>query len=122
MQTDEFLPDKAFFYIILNGDFKVSGLNFNKKAKKTPQEKILEAQLEAEALAIKQAQGIDISEIQSVRKQKKLLVSGDYFGEVSFLYKCRRTATIKAKLYATLGVIDHVLFPQIIRDYPDFKS
>ncbi len=37
------------------------------------------------------------------------------------MYRCRRTATIKAKLYATLGVIDHVLFPRIIRDYPDFK-
>ncbi len=43
MQTDEFITDKAFFYIILNGDFKVSGLNFNKKAKKTKQEKLMEA-------------------------------------------------------------------------------
>jgi len=51
-----------------------------------------------------------------------MLVSGDYFGEVSFLYKCRRTTTIKAKLYATLGRIDHTLFENILRDYPDFKS
>ena len=51
-----------------------------------------------------------------------MLVSGDYFGEVSFLYKCRRTSTIKAKLYATLGRIYHMLFEKVLRYYPDFKS
>ena len=44
-QWDE---SKAFFYIILNGDFKVSGLKFNKR-KKTGQEKAIEVEMEAKA-------------------------------------------------------------------------
>ena len=39
---------KAFFYIILNGDFKVSGLKFNKR-KKSGQEKAIEAEMQAKA-------------------------------------------------------------------------
>lgn len=49
-------------------------------------------------------------------------MSGDYFGEVAFLYNCRRTSTIKAKLYATLGYINHEVMTELLRDYPDFKN
>ena len=37
------------------------------------------------------------------------------------MFKCRRTSTIKAKLYATLGCVDHENFNSILRDFPDFK-
>ena len=52
----------------------------------------------------------------------KKLVSGDYFGEVAFLYDCRRTSTIKAKLYASIGIIDHVIMNEMLRDFPDFRN
>ena len=51
------------------------------------------------------ANNVNPDEDRSHLKTKKL-ESGDYFGEISFLYNCRRSATIKAKLYATLGCID----------------
>ena len=53
---------------------------------------------------------------------KKMIGPGDYFGEVSFLIGCRRTATIKAKLYATLGAVDHKNFTQLLQDYPIFRN
>ena len=31
---DEYIPERAIFYIILNGNFKVSSLRFNKRKKK----------------------------------------------------------------------------------------
>lgn len=37
------------------------------------------------------------------------------------MYNCKRTSTIKAKLYATLGGIDHVVMNELLRDFPDFK-
>ena len=56
------------------------------------------------------------------RSMAKKLISGDYFGEVSFIFNCRRTSTIKAKLYATLGCIDHLTMLDLLRDFSEFKS
>ena len=41
---------------------------------------------------------------------------------MSFLYNCKRTSTIKAKLYATLGCINHTVMNDMLRDFPDFKN
>ena len=38
------------------------------------------------------------------------------------MYNCRRTSTIKAKLYATLGQIDHNTMTELLRDFPDFRN
>ena len=50
------------------------------------------------------------------------MTNGEYFGEVSFMYKCRRTSTIKAKLYSTLGCIDHTQMTSLLHEYPLFKQ
>ena len=34
MYNDEYLPDRALFYIILNGNFKVSSMKFSKRKDK----------------------------------------------------------------------------------------
>ena len=52
----------------------------------------------------------------------KKLTSGDYFGEVAFIFKCKRTSTIKSKLYATLGCIYHPAMIELLRDCPSFKQ
>jgi len=41
---------------------------------------------------------------------------------VPFLYKCRRSATIKAVQYATLGKINHKIMNQLLFEFPNFKS
>ena len=103
----EWYEDKAKFYIILNGNFKVSSQRFNKRKK--------EHYSAIDDLFKK-------DEKDPHKASQKKLVSGDYFGEVSFLYKCRRTATVKAKLYATLGCIGHENMNEILRDYPNFRN
>lgn len=110
-KTNQFIDSKAFFYIILNGSFKVSNIRFNKTAK--PKNK----SQDGASLRVSQNTYNDLSKPQS-----KKLVSGDYFGEVSFLYRCRRTSTVKAKLYATVGKINHVIMTEMLRDFVDFKQ
>lgn len=47
---------------------------------------------------------------------------GDYFGEVAFLYRCRRTSTVTSKLYSTLGCVDADTITGLIRDFPELKD
>lgn len=109
-EDDEYIPDVAKFYLVLNGEFQVKCLKFNKEKKKKHdlygKKKILD---------------------EEKQRNKKLdfsnfLGPGDYFGEVSFLFGCRRTATIKAKQYATLGAVDHRIFTEILDEYPIFRN
>jgi len=64
----------------------------------------------------------ELVKLVSQKRKKKILMDGDYFGEVSFLYNCRRTATIKAKQYGTLGQINHDVMNELLREFPDFKK
>ena len=86
----------------MNGDFKVSTLKFNKNKHKK-------------------------KEVKDGKKEKnssfkKMLRPGDYFGEVSFLFDCARTATIKAKLYATVGALNHEIMNNLLNEYPTFRT
>lgn len=42
-----------------------------------------------------------------IKKRTKGLKSGDMFGEVSILYGCRRTATVKAKQYCECAYLSN---------------
>jgi len=104
IMDDEGKYDKhrAKFYLILNGDFKVSTPKFNKSKHK---KKELGAKKDAKPDSF-----------------KKILRPGDYFGEVSFLFDCRRTSTIKAKLYATIGALGHESIKSLLQEYPVFRQ
>ena len=90
-EKDDFIF-QAFFYIIMNGSFKVTSGQFNKNKRMNAEQK----------LAIKNL------------KFSKTLKSGDYFGETAVLYKCLRTATVKSKLYATIGKITARKFLELL--------
>ncbi len=51
----------------------------------------------------------------------KILERGAYFGEISFIFNCRRTSTVKSKLYSTLGVVDHNEMENLITEFPLFN-
>ena len=102
----QYYPDKAQFYIILNGNFKVVSLKFNERKKNK---------------AYNASDDLLRGSAEPIRSASKKLESGDYFGEVAFILNCKRTSTIKAKLYATLGCIDHITMLDMLRDFPDFK-
>ena len=51
-----------------------------------------------------------------------MLGPGDYFGEVAFLFDCNRTSTIKAKLYSSLGALNHDKINHLMNEFPLFKT
>ena len=52
---------------------------------------------------------------------KRGLRSGDFFGEVSIIFGCRRTATVKAKQYCECAYIENKEFMQIMATHLNFK-
>jgi len=101
--SGQYDPEKAFFYIILNGDFKVKSLRFIQKHH-------YEKQLIKSRTAMRKTNS----------KQKKILCRGDFFGELAFLYNVRRSATVKSLVYSSLGCIDHETMSKMLSEYPLF--
>lgn len=61
-----------------------------------------------------------------VRDEKKFeyqvafLKEGDHFGEISMIYKCKRTATVISRNYNTLAKLDEESFKSLISEYPEY--
>lgn len=49
---------------------------------------------------------------------KKSLLPGDYFGEISLIYQCKRTAQVVSQKYSTLAKLTNSKFKVIITEYP----
>ena len=45
---------------------------------------------------------------------------GDIFGEVSLLFGCKRTATVKAKMYSQCAKLNHSDFGNLTSNYKWF--
>jgi len=56
------------------------------------------------------------------KKLSKPLRSGDMFGEVSLLFGCRRTATVKAKQYCECAYLTNSDFNHMISAHPVLKA
>lgn len=50
---------------------------------------------------------------------RKIIRSGEYFGEISLIYKCRRTCTVVSRKYSTLAKLNHEKFRDITAEFPD---
>ncbi len=50
------------------------------------------------------------------------LTSGHFFGEIALLLSTRRTATVKAKVYCDLYMLDKETFDSILERYPAFAE
>ena len=48
--------------------------------------------------------------------------SGDFFGEVSIIFGCKRTATVKAKQYCECSYIQSDDFLQLLANFPIVKK
>ena len=111
----DWIEEKAFFYVIFNGSFQVNTLKF---AQRTSQEMKQMAKISGRwEPHMVQPPGAQPKK----RKELAKLERGDYFGEVSFIYDCRRTCSVKSTLYATLGCINATTMSELLRDYPEFK-
>ena len=58
----------------------------------------------------------------AISKFNKTLNSGDYFGEAAIIYKCSRTATVKSKLYSTVGKLSANAFSDILNQVSLFEK
>jgi len=47
---------------------------------------------------------------------------GNYFGEIAYLVKTRRSATIKTKNYSTIGKVSEEHFNELLHVFPDIKK
>lgn len=45
---------------------------------------------------------------------------GDYFGEISLIYDCKRSATVISDKYTTVGVLTKENFKKVITSFPEF--
>jgi CRP-like cAMP-binding protein len=50
------------------------------------------------------------------------LGEGNFFGEISLLTSAPRTATVRAKAYCDLFVLDKSEFTRVLRDRPQFRQ
>ena len=74
--------EHAFFYIIINGDFKVKNLKFIQKHKKDKKRSK-----------------------NSLHNCNKVLQKGEFFGELAFILNTRRSSTVKALYYSSLACV-----------------
>ena len=107
-ETDEFDDEKANVYFIMTGNYKVQSLMFNMQRKRT----VMEGPAENPGIVDRSKQKI----------KTKGLRSGDMFGEVSIIFGCRRTATVKAKQYCESAFLTHKDFNHIIANHTVLKN
>ena len=50
----------------------------------------------------------------------RFLVPGDHFGELSVIFKCRRTSTVISKNYITMAQMTYGHYREVINQFPEF--
>ena len=87
-------------YVILNGLFDVQSLQFNRAAR------------------MKQAEG----DAKAGRPPGvvRTLSCGNYYGEISPMFNCKRSATVMARNYGTYGELDKEAMRTVMAEYPRF--
>jgi len=56
------------------------------------------------------------------RKSKKGLRPGDYFGEISLTFGCKRTATVESSKYSTLAKLTKKDYKEALIEFPILQS
>ena len=52
----------------------------------------------------------------------KLLRAGDYFGEISLIYDCPRSATIQSTKYSTMAKLTKSAYKEILIQFPNLLT
>jgi CRP-like cAMP-binding protein len=64
----------------------------------------------------------DKDKLRNKSKEVRTLMPGEIFGEVAFLYKGRRSATVTSNNYCTLGKLSKKHLEQLIDDFPQLRD
>ena len=54
-------------------------------------------------------------------EQIRLLVEGDHFGEISLIYKCKRSASVISRNYNTLAKMTSDRYRELVAEYPEYE-
>lgn len=52
-------------------------------------------------------------------RNHRILTTSDYFGEISMIYGCKRTATVTSRKYSTLAMLTQKKFKEITTEFPE---
>lgn len=55
-------------------------------------------------------------------QKRDCLYEGDHFGEITLLYKCKRTATVISSNYNTFARIMKPRFREVISEFPQYEK
>lgn len=53
---------------------------------------------------------------------KRTLRQSDYFGEISMVYGCKRTANVESSKYSTLAKLTYEHYREILIEFPDLQK
>jgi len=70
-------------------------------------------------LIAKGACEVSILDEKKNRQKLKTLRPGDYFGEISLIYGCKRTATVTSMKYSTLAILKKNHYKEILIEFPE---
>ena len=73
-------------------------------------------------LIAKGACQVNIIDEKKKDRRLKTLRSSDYFGEISLIYGCNRTATVKSTKYSQLAKLTRADYNDILIEFPDLKN
>jgi CRP-like cAMP-binding protein len=85
-----------------------------------PEENIVRQNEEGKSIFFISRGECDVFVIDNLREERhtKVLIKGDFFGEVAMLKNCKRTATVQSKYYSTCAEFDETHFRDLIDHYP----
>lgn len=92
------------------------------KTELTEPEKILVEQFEETDTMFLLAKGaceVSIVDEKKNRHKLKVMRPGDYFGEISLIYGCKRTATVKSSKYSTLAILQKPQYKEVLVEFPE---
>lgn len=55
-------------------------------------------------------------------KSVRTLRHSDYFGEISMVYGCKRTANVQSTKYSTLAMLSYEHYREILIEFPDLSE
>ena len=60
------------------------------------------------------------NEFGEMKMLSHLITTGDHFGEISLIYKCKRTSTVLSRNYNTMGRLSYVDWRFLTNEFPNY--
>ena len=61
---------------------------------------------------------VSVTDEKKNHRKIKTLRPGDYFGEISLMYGCKRTAEVTSNKYSTLAMLSRAHYKELLFEFP----